>query len=226
MSITNKSILILLLLLVYTLQTRAQVFDEWAARPNISLKYKFNKDWAIAGTYYHYLEDNMSHYDKSVISIDIGYKINSWLKAGIDYRFGINSKEHYHDIRYSVTFDYEPSAKWKLEYRPMLQQEFTSLKKEKLATEPVKYYWRNRLTVSYDITGNLELYVFTENYLKPDKGDLFFFRQKSALGADFDINERNKIGTRFEIINKKNGKNIARPNLSYTYTFGYLKKKK
>lgn len=226
MKLNKKIVILLLLSFICAAQMQAQVFDDWEARPNISLRYKINKQWTIAGTYYLYLDHNMKQYDKSVISTEIGYKVNSWLKIGVDHRYGMNQKEHYHDIRYAVTFDYNPFRKWKIAYRPMLQQGFTSLTKEKLAEDPVKYYLRNRLTLSYEPSGYVELYVFTENYLKPVDGDFIFHRQKSAVGVDFDISKRSRIGARFEVINKKSGKTIARPNLSYTYTLGYIKKNK
>lgn len=226
MKLIKKTLFILMLSLAYTSQTKAQMFDDWEARPNISLKYKFNKKWSVTGTYYFYLDKNMSQYDKSVIAGEVDYKVNSWLKAGIDYRYGISEKKRYHDLRYSVTFDYNPSKKWKIEYRPMVQQKFTSLQKSHLALKPIKYYIRNRLTASYDVSSAIKVFVFTENYLRPKQGDINFHRQKSALGAEFEIGNRSEIGTRFEVINKKSGKMYARPNLNFTYTLGYVKNKK
>lgn len=226
MKTININIFFLILSVIFTTQTRAQILDDWEARPNISLKYKLDKNWSIAGTYYMYLDKNMRQYDKSVIGGEINYKINSWMKAGFDYRYGMKKQKHYHDLRYSLTFKYKPSKKWGIAYRPMLQQEFVSLNNTHLAAHPIEYYLRNRFTLSYNVTRKTELYVFTENYLKPEQGDMVFYRQKSAIGADFEINKRNQIGTRLEIINKRNGKNIARPNLSYTYTLGHVKKRK
>lgn len=227
MNIVIKSIAVYLITNMCLSHTSyAQVFNDWVARPNVSVKYKINKNLSLESTYYMYLEDNMSRYDKSVIGTEIGYKVNSWLKTGIEYRLGLKPGKKYHDMRYFVTFDHNLSKKWRLAYRPMLQQEFSSLKKELLAAKPIEYYWRNRLTVSYKHTRSLEYYLFTENYLEIEHGGMGFYRQKSALGADYKINARNEIGARFEMLNKKNGKNIARPNLSYTYTLGYVKKKK
>ncbi len=225
MNPTKKLLIFFALTILLSTQVKAQVFDDWEARPNVSLKYKFNKKLSIAGTYYLYLDKNMSQYDKSVISTEVAYKVNSWMKAGIDHRYGIEPKGNYHDIRYSITFDYNPSKKWKIAYRPSLQQEFISLKKEHLAINPIEYFLRNRLTLSYEISNDVDLYVFTENYLRANHGDYSFHRQKSALGADFGISPRSEIGTRFEVLNKSNGKIIARPNLSYTLTLGYVKGK-
>lgn len=213
--------------LLGVLQSRAQEFDDWEARASVTVKYKFNSKLFVAGTYFLNFEKQMRRYEKSVLGAEAGYKISSWMKAGIEYRFGIGSQKQDHDIRYALTFDYNsPSKKWNVALRPMVQQEFISLKKEKLATSPIDYYWRNKLTVSHDITRNLEFYIFTENYLKIEKGDLTFFRQMSGLGADFEINNQNQVGVRFDVINKVSGKMIARPNLSYTYSFGFRKQKK
>ncbi|MBS1927268.1 MAG: DUF2490 domain-containing protein [Bacteroidetes bacterium] len=210
-------------LFLITNQTIAQVFDEWDARPNVSLKYKFNKRLSVSGTYYLYLEENFRQYNKSVLATEIEYKFAPWLKAGIDYRFGIDQKDNYHDIRYSATFSYKASSKWKFSYRPMLQQEFISLKKEHLQADPIEYYLRNRVTVSFKISNNWEVYAFTENYLRAGSGDLRFYRQKTATGAEVEATERSKFGARFEVIHKKNGKVVARPNISYTLTLGYRK---
>lgn len=218
--------LLFITILFTATQTQAQVFDEWKGRPNISIKYKFNKNLHIGGTYYLYLDQNVSRFDKSVIAGEIGYKITKWMKAGFDYRYGSGHGEHYNDLRYSLTFDANLSQKWKIKYRPMLQQEFISLDKAILKTNPVEYFLRNRITLSYEPSDKVELYVFTENYIEPTEGEMLFHRQKSALGAEFAVSRRSAIGARFEVINTKKGKIIARPNLSYAYTFGYVKKKK
>lgn len=220
-----KTVMVAGIFFFLTSPSKAQIFDEWEARPNVSLKYKFNKKLSLGSTYYLYLDKNLGHYNKSVIGTELNYKFNSWLKAGIDYRYGIDPKQNYHDIRYSATFDINPSQKWKLAYRPMLQQEFISLKKAKLETNPVEYFWRNRFTVSYKLNNVWELYVFTENYLQIQKANLQFHRQKSAFGAELEISDRSNIGGRFEVLHKKNGKVIARPNISFSYTLGYIKKK-
>lgn len=225
MKVIHKSLIIFTISIFFAIYTSAQVFDDWIARPYISLKYKISKDWAVSETYYLYLDNNMSKYDKSVFSTEVNYKINSWMKAGIDYRFGTNSTEHYHDLRYALYFDMKLSNKWMLQYQPTLQQVFTSLDKEYLALHPVQYFVRNRITATYGLSKVVDLFVFTENYLQPVDGDVFFSQQKSALGADFKIKEHSKIGARFEVLNKTNSKMYARPNLSYTYTFGYSNKK-
>lgn len=221
---TFKLLSLSIIPILYMSESKAQIFDEWEARPNVSLKYKFNKKLSVSTTYYLYMDKNMSEYNKSVISGDVGYKVNSWMKLGLDYRRGITPKKQYNDIRYSVTFDYNPSKNWKLEYRPMIQQKSFFEKKAHQEDIPTEYFMRNRITVTYKFVSDWEVYAFTENYQQLNKG-MTFHRQKSALGTEYKISPRNKIGARFEVLNKKSGKMIARPNLSYTYTLGYVKQK-
>lgn len=216
----NKITILFLILSVVCISTAcAQNFDDWEARPNISLKYKMNKKWSVTGTYYMYLDKNMSQIDKSVFGGEINYKVNSWMKAGVDYRFGVTEKGDYHDVRYSINFKYKPTKKWTLGYRPLLQQEFGSYGKKHPTRRPVKYFVRNRLTVGYEVARNTEIYVYSENYLRANQG-FNFTRQKSGIGVDYKINKRNSIGTKMDIINKRNGKNVSRLNLNYTYTLG------
>lgn len=220
----NKKIMVLLLIMLAT-HVQAQVIDDLDARTSSTLKYKIDKKWSVAGTYFIYVDHNISEYDKSELGIELEYKANSWLELGIDYRYSLKSKGNAHDIRYSATFDYPPSTKWKITYRTQFQQEFISLKEEMLKKNPMEHNLRNKLTVSYGLTKNVELYLFTENYLQLLNSDLLFNCQKSGMGAEFEIKERNKIETRFEIKNKRSKKNDARIILGYTYTFGYGKQK-
>lgn len=220
----NKTILFGALFVLSALHLRAQVFDDWEARPSISLAYKANKNLSIAGAYYVYMNQNMSQYKKSVIAGEVGYKIAPWLKAGLEYRRGMSNKSSYHEMRYALTFSQDIGKKWELKYRPMLIMEFTSLDKEVLDVNPIEYYLTNRFTLGYDLTKKTELYIFTENYQQVEQGAFGFYRQKSALGAEFKIGNRSKFDTRFDVINKRNGKNEARVVFNYTYTLGYVKK--
>lgn len=226
MNISGKSIAALVLLLLVATPGKAQVFADWTARPSLSLKYKIDKDWSVAGTYYMYLDHNIGEYNKSVIGLEAGYDINSWLEASIDYRYELKNGEHAHNLRYSATLELDLSKTWKLEYRPLIEQEFKSLKRSYLADHSIKYYWRNRLTLSYEIAKDLELYTFTENYLRVKESDFLFDAQRSALGVEYDLNAQHEIESRFEVKNKKSGKNEARIVLGYTYTFGYQKPEK
>ncbi len=211
--------------LLGSVSSSAQGLDDWEARPSVSLEYRFNKQLSLTGTYYLYIDKNITEIDKSVMAGEIGYKINSWLKAGFEYRYGLKNGSGSHDLRYSLTFDTKLSDKWKIKYRPMLQQEFVSLNKAELAISPVEYYLTNRLTAIYELAKAWDVYLFTENYVQLGQGDINFYRQKSALGLDYEIDDRNEVGTRFDIINKSSGKNIARINLSYKLTLGYIKSK-
>ena len=221
----NKTILFVALCLMSATQIKAQMFDDWEARPSMSLEYKPGKNLSFAGTYYLYMNQNMSRYKKSVVAGEVGYKFNSWMKAGVEYRRGMSEQKNYHEMRYALTFSHDLFNRFEIKYRPMLITEFASLNKEDLANNPVEYYLSNRLTLGYDLTKTIELYLFSENYQQIEQGSFDFYRQKSALGAEFKLGSRSKLNTRFDVINKRKGKNEARIVLSCTYTLGYVKKR-
>lgn len=204
--------------------SKAQFFNDWEARPHLTAEYRVNKQLSVAGTYYMYIDKNISTYDKSVLAGEVNYKFAKWFKAGFEHRYGITPKDNYHELRYSLTFSHKLSHKWKIKYRPMWQQEFSSLNKEKLAKQPMEHFLRNRITLGYNLTNMVELFVSTENYQEIEHGNWNFHRQKSAMGIKLDINPQNSIGTTMYLINTKKGKNIGRLDIGYTYTFGYHKK--
>lgn len=219
-----KATAILLSSVFFVLKSNAQFFNDWEARPHISAEYRFNKRLSLEGTYYMYIDKNISAYDKSVIAGEVGYKLTKWLKAGLEYRYGIAPKKNYNEMRYSLTFDHKLGDRWKVKYRPMFQQDFVSLEKEELKMNPMEYFIRNRLTLSYDLSDKFELFVFSENYQQIDHGNWNFHKQKSAGGVKFAINQQNSVGMALYVINKKSGKNTGRLDFGYTYSFGYKKK--
>lgn len=223
---TNIIALIVTALLLSGIQTQAQYISDIEARPSISLEFKPLRNLSISGTYYVYLNDNMSRYKKSVIAGEIGYKINSWLKTGGEYRYGMSDNgTHYNEIRYDLTFKGDISKRLEIKYRPMLQLEFGSLNKDHLAVNPMEYFWANRVTLSYQISKKADIYVFSENYQEIDHGRMGFDKQKSAIGTKLKVGNHSKIDFRVDLINKKKGKNELRPCLNYAITIGGKKKK-
>lgn len=225
-TVTEKPLILLVFSTLFSIYGNAQIFDDWQSRTSVSLGYKLNRSLSLEGTYYAYMDKNLREYNKSVAAGEVGYKLTSWLKAGIEYRYGIKKRKDEHELRYTMTFDHRLfSRKWKIKYRPMMVMEFKSLNKEYLAEHPIDYYLTNRLTLSYKLSKATELYVFSENYQQIEDGHFGFYRQKSALGSEFKIGNRSKLDTRFDIINKRSGKNNARFVLKYAYTLGYRKQK-
>lgn len=190
---------------------QAQSINDWEARPNITLKYKPVDNLNLYGTYYLYLEDNFSQYDKSVFGFKAKYKANKWLKLRSEVRYGITNKdETYYDFRHGFELDKNVFNKdWKIILRTLFQHEHEKGKSP-------DFYLRNRLTLSYDLNKKIELFAFTENYQEFDQG-LQFYRQKTALGSEFELSKRSSIELRLVLINKSNHKNNMRVGLNYTY---------
>lgn len=213
------SISIFVALLFMAMITHAQIFNDWEARPSFTVEYGFTKKLSVGGTYYGYLDKNFTRYDKSVLAGEVGYKINSWLKAGFEYRYGFDSPADNHDLRYLLTFSHSFPNGLKIKFRPSLLHEPGTLSKKQQKELPDEYYLRNRLTVGYKIRKKMEVFAFTENYQEMSDG-LSFYRQKSAIGASVGISKISALEIRFNVINKKKGKMNARVDVNYAISLG------
>lgn len=194
----------------------AQSIEAWEARPSVSLNYNIDDKWSVKGTYYLYLYDDFSDYGKSVLGAKASYKINNWLKASLDYRYGMMpGRVDYHDFRYSLDFKHKIAQQWVLTYRPTFQQELS----QGYAPEN---YLRNKLTLGYDISSRVNLFLFTENYLALHNGG-DFYREKTGLGTSVEPWKHSEFELEVILINNRREPNEplneGQIKLSYTYTF-------
>ncbi len=218
MNIARYSFNILLCIFLFATYGKAQYLDDIETRTSVSLGGDIMEDWSIQGTYYLYLDNMSSHFSKSLFSVETEYKVNKWFEPGIEYRFGTNYVEDYHDFRLYATFDHDLfSDRWKIEYRPMFQREYESFDKEYLSMHPADTYLRLRLTVSYDLTNSIKLFAFTENYRELEEKALKFHQEKSAVGAEFELGERSELELRLTLKNKTKSRNIGRIAINYSY---------
>ncbi len=224
--INSKFWIAVLLCWIFATNATAQGFDDVELRQHVTLSYRINKNLGIAGKYFLQTDKGITHFNESTLGLEVDYKINKWLKAGIEYRFGTNQYEDANIIRYYLGFDYAINKKWKIKYRPLLQQEFGYLNSEYLAHHPTKYTLRNMLMVQYDLTKKITLYAYTENYTRFKSGDAYFFREKTGVGASYQIKKRHEIELEVDWIKKHNRDNIARIDIGYTFEIGYVKSKK
>ncbi|HLR36845.1 MAG TPA: DUF2490 domain-containing protein [Chitinophagaceae bacterium] len=199
-------------------QVCGQVFDDWEGRSGIAIEHEFENGIGIRARYRHYLDDNLSHYKKSVFGIKVDYdvRITSWLKPGIDYRYRYNSKESSHDIRYFVKVNHEMGNDFELEYSLKFQQVLAS-------NQNPEFYVRNEVELKYLIDKFWSVFIFTENYQKIN-GGLNFDTQKNGLGTEYKIDNANELEFKFDVKNKSNHKDIARLTLSYTVVLSRIKR--
>ena len=204
--------LFLLIFLTATSHIKAQLFDDWQARPSISLKNDLNNKWSISGTYYQYFDNNISDFDKAVFGGKVNYKFNDWLKAGANYRWGVEKHDNYHDLRYSLLFEPELNlGKWQFGYQTMFQQKLADGQKP-------GNYLRNLLQVDYQLSPVVRLFALTENYLSIYHGAKHD-TQKYALGTEFEITERSSVEFQFTVKERHRHKRYVRLELSYSYEF-------
>lgn len=220
----KKAILLPLILALCTSYARAQYIDDNILRPSVSLKYQINKKLSVTGTCYLVLDHKMSNYKESILGGEVNYNLTSWMEAGVEFRYhGFNNEIPQKQLRYSFSFDHDLSKKWKIKYRPMIVQEFETLDKKHLEENPIEYSFRNRIKIGYDLGKKVDVYLFTEPYLKLMKDDTRFNKLKSGVGIKYKITAQSKVEARFDFINKKKAKgneNSTRLNLGYTFTLG------
>ncbi len=201
------------LFMVVCMDAQAQVFDDWEARPSISIGAEPGSKWELEATYYLYFDQDISKYSRSELAAEAEYALNNWLAAGFEYRYGMARAVNYHEFRYSLIFTHQFEGKrWELEYKPTFEHAVAH------GFSP-EYFWRNKLELSYVLNKMITLFIFTENY-QLIEGGLQFAEEKSALGAEFELGGGSEIEFRFTVKNKPGHINEARIAVDYGYTFG------
>lgn len=187
---------------------KGQYINDWEARPAISFNYKVNDRINWGGTYYMFINNKLSKYEKSVLSTDLSYKLIDGLKLAVDYRFHTFGIENTHDIRYQVSFTQALGKNWwELTLRPAVQHK---IYKE---NQP-KFYQRTRVKLSHRLSEKIITYVFIEPYF--DITDNFAFNTlKSAVGAEFSLGKHGTLKPQITLKNKENNQNYGRLELTY-----------
>lgn len=199
--------------LFYYSDCRAQFIDDWEARPTLTAQYKLRHGPTFKAKYEHRLNQNFSHYKKSVLGIKADYKIKvspSWyLKPTLEYRLNISSDKPNHDLRYSASLGYKINDRWTLQYSPLYQQEFDG-------SETSERFLRNEFEITYDVLNSLSLFIFTENYQLINQG-FHFDTQKHGFGGEYQVNKKNAIELKCDVKHNNNNKNIARVRLGWIF---------
>lgn len=203
----------IILFFLFFAEAKAQLLDNWQARPSLSLEHQFNKKWSLEGTYYQYFDNNISSFDKSVFGVKANYQLNSWLQAGANYRLGLEKHSNYHDFRYSLAFKPDFNLeKWEFVYQPMFQQKLANEQKP-------ENFLRNQLKAEYKLSKKFSLFVLTENYLQLNHG-VKNHTQKYAFGSEFELSERSDLEFQFTVKDRIGEKKYARLELNYIYQIG------
>lgn len=191
---------------------KGQYINDWEARPAVGFNYKVNERINFGGTYYLYMNDNLSKYKNSVFSTDLSYKLINGLKLAIDYRFHTLGIEDIHEIRYQLNISQElGNDLWKLAVRPAVQHKIYK-------QQQPKFYQRTRVKLSYQISEKIITYALVEPYF--DITDNFAFNTlKSAVGAEFSFGSWGILEPQITLKNKRDNQNYGRLELIYKFQF-------
>lgn len=204
---------LMLLPYLFPLSLHAQFINDVEARPAVSMEYNVNERLQVGGTYYMYLDRNISRYHQSVFSGVVEYQLRHWIEAGVNYRYGLRSGANFHEFRYSLLFSPNlNTGRWNFSFRSLVQQ-------RNISHQPTAFYLRSLAEAEYDLSENVDLFALTETYLKmSDEYD--FDTQKTALGTEIYVSESSALKFQAVMKNKRDYRDYLRFELTYEYTLG------
>lgn len=225
----NYFLLLGILMLAGT-AAQAQQATDVLLRQQLTLAYKTAQRWTVSGKYFLYLHDNATRFDKSVLGLELNYKIFPWLEAGVEYRYGMNHEQDGHEFRYSLEGEYSPKkSRYELKWRTLLEQSTDYFDRDYLAVHPVKNVWRNRLMAAYKIHKKTDIYVLTEFYLGWKNSTSQWQQTNYGIGADYQLKRRHSFNAEVQYRDyhyKKTNADIVRIDVGYKLSLGYQKPKK
>lgn len=199
-------------------------------RQQLTLAYKTKSKFTVAGKYFLYLKDNVSRFDKSVLGLEVNYKLFKWLEAGVEYRYAMDNEQDGHTFRYALEAEYAPKKKpWRLKWRTLLEQELHYFDADYLAANPIAYTWRNRLIAARSLHKKLDVYAMLEGYTALDGKNRGWAQANYGVGTDYQLKRRHSFNVEVQYrdyFKKKKNADVVRIDVGYKLTLGYQKSKK
>ncbi len=208
----RQFIIAFILFIIPLTTTHGKSIDDWQARTTLSIKKELNQKLDLSISYYQYFDNNISHFDKSVLGSKISYKLTEQLTAATNYRHTIASDKYMHEMRHSLK--YKPNLnlnKWQLSYQVLYQHKFTK------GYKPDNYL-RNMIQVDYKIAPIVTLFTYSENFLQINR-KASHVKQRYAFGSDMKINKQHSTSLYLIFQDNHHAPWTTRLEATYTYKF-------
>jgi hypothetical protein len=209
--------------LLFAFSSAAQVNDAglWTS---ISLKKELHKKIDLNAESELRLFENLSEIRTSFIDLSAQYKINEFLRAGLNYRFGNRKQlDDSFDLRQRWAFDLVAKTKWKdlgIGLRSRFQQSIETLNSE--ADIEFNRTWRNKISLEHKVFKKTEAEFNAELFSSKQKAEHVLTDIRLSIGLNYKLKKRKiiKAGYLFQ-------SEIAQPNpardfvilLGYAYEF-------
>ena len=143
-------------------------------------------------------DQNFTHFDRFKVGVGTDYAFwQKRIKIGVGYSYLNYHKEDYFESRHRITGSLtlaEKFGNWKLAYRASFQSTFRDNRRGDYTFNP-KTYMRNRLTVSYKVTGKpVKIYASEEFWWRlyhPEKRIIDDLR--TVVGVEYSINKHHTL---------------------------------
>lgn len=214
--------------LVLLLPATAQEFNDDA---RLWLYLKLDKDlskkWNAHLLLQNRFNNNVTEYSRGYSDFGVTYKINKHVRVMADYVYGRSrrpddSYSHVHQAYTGVILRHK-IGQLLLVYRLLLQAQVKDIYASDKGGVP-KLYVRNKLTMKYEITKRVNVFVAEElnnRLLKSEEDRLPFSRSRSFVGAGYNLTKTSSIEAYFLFQRKFKLENQPARDFIYGITYSY-----
>lgn len=207
------------------LHSRAQEFDNDArlwlyVKLNKSLNNKLKAQLILQNR----LDNNISEYGQFNLNPELNYKLFKGFRLTGGYVVGkIRNLDASYATRHQAYAGFSYKWKWKqlaLTYRNLVQVQAKSVLSSNKG-EVLRWYERNKLTLSYQLNRRLEAYLAQElNSPFYRFSEMPINRFRSFVGASYKLSTKSEIEGYFMLQTKSSFK--SRPNRDFVYGITYV----
>lgn len=217
----SLNLLILLASLSYTIaqENDAQVWTKVAVSKKIGQRSEIKIDVCTR------FGNNISNLNTFYCQISNEFKVNKWFRIGIAYRYAEkdNLEDNYNSKNRINLFAIVRKKFFKtvaVQYRTQFQSQMTNIGTSENGKN-ITNFFRNKLTLSFDLNKKYIPYMSTELYYKFKMENNNFSKVRYVAGIDYELTKKHLIGAYYLIqsdLNHSNPNTNFVSGLSYHYT--------
>lgn len=192
-----KFLKLVILLLLFTLQSFGQSNTDVQSRFIPSVEYKLNKKLKFAFEYRYALENDLEKFRHSGIQFESKYSVTKKIALSGGYRFTTSFEEDNHRFFGALEYDYKLNKMFTLSSATKYQYNTNSFDPDyiKYFKEPIKMA-RQKISLDFNVPkSKLSLYTSAEIFLKTEGQPFFKYnRMRYEAGTSYDFKKYGKLG--------------------------------
>lgn len=167
--------------------------------------------------------NNVSEFSQAYSDVGVTYKLNKHVRIMADYVYGGQRRlngtyTRIHQAYTGITLR-QKLLRFSFNYRMLVQAQITNFYSSEKGHVP-KIFWRNKLTVKYEINKRWDCFVAQElNSPFYRLNEIYFNRSRSFAGINYNINKAS--GFEFYFMLQQQLKYTGQPNRDFVYGITY-----